>query len=218
MTDAPENTVRLCRDRVEPSLQNKRDAIRKIAPCPTETLLQSPRFIDRIETQRGDGSMQPVTGHELASRLSNILWGGPSDRELLQPADAGELSERPRIATQVQRMLRDLRGVDRGERFIHAWLYLDQRKSLRPDPKRFPNWNEQLASDMKAETLAIFRDVAWERNRPSGNCSMRRSRSPLPAWLPTTLLTTVPTASTRQLTPFASDATMLDKASGEVVQ
>ncbi len=39
-----------------------------------EAMLQSPRFIYRIENQRGDGTAWPVGEYELASRISYILW------------------------------------------------------------------------------------------------------------------------------------------------
>ena len=56
-----------------------------------EAMLQSPRFIYRIENQQGDGTAWPVGGYELASRLSYTLWGGPPDEELMRAAGAGEL-------------------------------------------------------------------------------------------------------------------------------
>ncbi|CAN5856494.1 hypothetical protein BH23PLA1_BH23PLA1_21030 [soil metagenome] len=131
-----------------------------------EAMLQSPRFIYRIETQKGDGSAQTVSDFELASRMSYILWGGPPDKELLRAAEAGELSDRRRVEVQVQRMLKDPRAIERSSRFIHEWLDLDRLSNLRPNSERFPNWNEQLAADMREETLAFFREIAWEQNRP----------------------------------------------------
>ena len=49
-----------------------------------EAMLQSPRFIYRIEDQRGDGSARPADPYELASRLSYMIWGGPPDKELMR--------------------------------------------------------------------------------------------------------------------------------------
>lgn len=131
-----------------------------------EAMLQSPRFIYCIESQRGDGTARPAGAFELASRLSYILWGGPPDGELIRAADAGELGERGRVEAQVLRMLQDPRAVNRSSRFLHEWLDLDRLESLRPDPKRFPMWDQRLAADMRDETLAFFRHVAWEENRP----------------------------------------------------
>ncbi|HUG68862.1 MAG TPA: DUF1592 domain-containing protein, partial [Pirellulaceae bacterium] len=131
-----------------------------------EAMLQSPRFVYRIENQQGDGSPRPVEQYELASRLSYILWGGPPDDELLRAADSGELADRKKVEAQVQRMLKDPRTVERSVQFITEWLNLGRLANLRPDATKFPSWDAQLAGDMREETLAFFQEVAWKQNRP----------------------------------------------------
>ena len=131
-----------------------------------EAILQSPRFLYRIENHRGDGTAWPVGEYELASRLSYILWGGPPDEELMRAAGAGQLSDRRQLKVQVQRMLKDPRAVDRSSQFLSEWLNLDRLDNLKPDPKKFPNWNPKLAADMRAETLAFFEEIAWKQKRP----------------------------------------------------
>jgi len=131
-----------------------------------EAMLQSPRFIYRMEVQRGDGTAQPVGDYELASRLSYILWGGPPDRELIRAADAGELSDRRHLQAQVRRMLKDRRAVDKSLQFASEWLNLARLNNLRPNPKTFPKWDAGLAADMRRETLAFFEEVTWTQDRP----------------------------------------------------
>jgi len=131
-----------------------------------EAMLQSPRFIYRVENQRGDGTAWPVGEYELASRISYILWGGPPDEELVRAADDGELYDRDAIVKQTRRMLGDPRAIERSRRFISEWLNLDRLSSLNPDRKRFPNWENALADDMREETLAFFEDVVWKQSRP----------------------------------------------------
>lgn len=131
-----------------------------------EAMLQSPRFIYRIENQRGDGTAWPVGEYELASRMSYIIWGGPPDQELMRAAGAGELQDRTVVKKQIQRMLKDPRAVDRSLMFLSEWLNLGRLRNLRPDPKKFPNWNEELALDMRQETLAFFNEIVWKQNRP----------------------------------------------------
>jgi hypothetical protein len=130
-----------------------------------EAMLQSPRFIYRIENQQGDGTRWPVSEYELASRLSYILWGGPPDEELLRAADNGQLDEAG-VKQQVERMLKDPRVVSRSSEFIFEWLDLGRLDNLSPNQKLFPNWNAQLARDMREETLAFFTEVAWKQKRP----------------------------------------------------
>ena len=131
-----------------------------------EAMIQSPRFVYRIENQHGDGSPRSVGQYELASRLSYIIWGGPPDDSLMQAADRGELADRGKLEAQVQRMLKDSRAIDQSLLFVSEWLNLGRLSSLQPNPERFPNWNAELAADMREETLAFFKEVAWEQNRP----------------------------------------------------
>ncbi len=131
-----------------------------------EAMLQSPRFIYRIENQRGDGTAWPVGEFELASRMSFMIWGGPPDEELLQAAEEGELYDRQAAERQVRRMLKDPRAIQRSAQFVSEWLDLNRLDNLMPSPERFPAWKSELANDMRAETLAFFHDVAWRQQRP----------------------------------------------------
>jgi hypothetical protein len=130
-----------------------------------EAMLQSPRFIYRMEDQRGDGKLRPVSQYELASRMSYILWGAPPDQELMRAAEAGELGNPEQVAAQVARMLEDRRAIERSRQFVAEWLNLGRLANLTPNQQRFPKWNSQLASDMRDETLAFFEEVAWKENR-----------------------------------------------------
>lgn len=47
-----------------------------------EAMIQSPRFIYRVEKQQGDGFEHPVGEYELASRMSYIIWGAPPGQNL----------------------------------------------------------------------------------------------------------------------------------------
>jgi hypothetical protein len=131
-----------------------------------ETMLQSPRFIYRVENQRGDGSRARVDAHELASRLSYIIWGSSPDQALMQAAKNGGLLNPEGFQSQVQRMLDDRRAAKQASRFLYEWLDLARLDHLAPDQKRFPGWSEGLASDMRNETLAFFIEVAWKQKRP----------------------------------------------------
>ncbi len=142
------------------------DDFKEAAGYLIEAMLQSPRFIYRIENQQGDGTAWPAGEYELASRLSYIIWGGPPDEQLMKAADSGQLSDRTRCLAQVRRMLDDPRAINRSSQFIAEWLNLDRLDNLQPDLKRFPDWNAQLASDMREETLAFFKEVVWKRKRP----------------------------------------------------
>ncbi len=131
-----------------------------------EAMLQSPRFLYRIEQQRGDGTAWPADAFELASRLSYVVWGGPPDDELAAAAESGSLTAKAEVRRQVRRMLDDHRAVARSLEFIGQWLDVGRLANLQPDRHRFPAWHPGLAVDMRQETLSFFKDLAWHRKRP----------------------------------------------------
>ena len=131
-----------------------------------EAMLQSPRFLYRVENERGDGTAWPVSEYELASRMSYIIWGAPPDTQLLEAAENGQLFEDDSLETQLKRMLDDPRAAKRSAEFVHEWLNLGRLANMKPNPEKFPQWNADLANDMRAETIAFFDDVVWKQNRP----------------------------------------------------
>ncbi len=131
-----------------------------------EAMLQSPRFLYRVERQRGDGKPQSVTEYELASRLSYMIWGCPPDETLFDAAEDGDLYDEESVRNQSVRMLKDPRAIAHSKRFFSDWLNLPRLKNIQPNKDKFPNWNPALAQDMQKETLAFFEDVVWKQNRP----------------------------------------------------
>ena len=127
-----------------------------------EAMLQSPRFIYRMENQQAGRVGQA----ELAVRLSYLIWGAPPDQPLYDAADRGQLANADQLRAQVNRMLQDPRAPTRSLQFAAEWLNLAHLANLRPDKKHFPNWTPALAGDMRAETEAFFREIVWKQNRP----------------------------------------------------
>ena len=139
---------------------NFREATRSVL----EAMLQSPRFIYRMEKEIAPGKARDP--YELASRLSYTIWGASPDKELMRAADGGELRDAVAYERQVKRMLKDPRAIARSLRFAQEWLDLDRLNNLRPNAKRFPKWDSHLAGDMREETLAFFKEVVWKEKRP----------------------------------------------------
>ena len=128
-----------------------------------EAMLQSPRFIYRMENQQAGGR---ISDAEQSVRLSFLLWGAPPDEALNAAADKGQLGNASQLRAQVERMLKDPRAVERSVQFASEWLNLGSLANLRPDKQHFPNWNPALAGDMRAETIAFFKEIVWKQNRP----------------------------------------------------
>ena len=128
-----------------------------------EAMLQSPRFIYRIESQN---SGELVTDDELAVRLSYLVWGSSPDIQLHEKAKQRNLNKPEIIKEQISRMLKDPKAVDQSIQFLRQWLNLNQLSNLRPDKKHFPTWKPQLAEDMKSETINFFKELVWNQGRP----------------------------------------------------
>ncbi len=131
-----------------------------------EAMLLSPRFTYRVENQRGDGEVWPVSEFELATRMSYIILGSAPDRELMALAESGELFASEVMEAQIARMLEDPRAVKRSIEFANEWLNLDRLANMSPNAERFPQWSADLGRDMKEETLAFFEEVVWKQARP----------------------------------------------------
>ena len=68
-------------------------------------VLVSPHFLFRVEVPRG-AEAQPVSGYELASRLSYFLWSSMPDSELFRVASEKKLRDPGVLEAQTRRMLR----------------------------------------------------------------------------------------------------------------
>lgn len=131
-----------------------------------EAMLQSPRFLYRIEDHRTNGKARPAAPHEIASRLSYLIWGAPPDEELNRTADAGDLAKPATLHAQIARMLEDPRAIEQSRHFLSEWLHLDRLDHLQPDRAHYPNWRPELAADMRAETLAFIDEIIWTQRAP----------------------------------------------------
>ena len=152
-----------------------------------EAMLQSPRFIYRIEQQRGSGGERRVNDFELASRLSYIIWGGPPDAKLFEEAREGRLSDDNQCRAQVRRMLKDPRAKKRSRQFVSDWLNLDRLGNMSPNQNRYPQWSSQLGARHEGRDIGILRrDRCGNRIARSVICSTPNSRSPPSNWLDTT--------------------------------
>ena len=125
-----------------------------------QAVLASPHFLFRLEfdPEAGPGgSPHPVGPYELASRLSYFLWSSLPDDELLALAKEARLGDPRVLRQQVGRMLEDPRSEALVENFAGQWLQLRNLESARPDPDRFPDFDEPLREAMRRETEIFFR-------------------------------------------------------------
>jgi len=124
--------------------------------------LASPNFLYRIQTGPQDlepGEVYALDDLELATRLSFFLWSSIPDRELLDLAIAGELSDLDTFDAQIERMIADPRSSTLASNFAYQWLELSKLDEINPDGGFFPYafGAGDLRPDFKRE-LELFID------------------------------------------------------------
>ena len=130
-----------------------------------EAVLVAPPFLFRMEKDRPattEHQSISVGDDELASRLSYFLWSTMPDAELMRVAAAGQLRQPAVLTAQVRRMLKDPKSDGLVENFGGQWLQLKNMDVVKPDPERFPEFDESLRQSMRKETELFFANMIRE--------------------------------------------------------
>jgi hypothetical protein len=118
-------------------------------------VIQSPHFVFRVELGEPDpkGDGRRFTNYEMASRMSFLLWNTIPDQDLLDSAEAGELTTDSGLEHQVDRMMADERFED-GIRAIFTDIWtLYQLDDLTKDPAIFTHMSPDVGASAREETL-----------------------------------------------------------------
>ncbi|MGI9429469.1 MAG: DUF1588 domain-containing protein, partial [Bythopirellula sp.] len=100
-------------------------------------VIASPRFLYLFEEGVPQEESGPVSGIELASRLSFFLWGSLPDDELRALGESGKLLKPDVLAQQVERLLRDKKLKRFCGSFPAQWLQLERILSTIPERPKF---------------------------------------------------------------------------------
>ena len=128
-------------------------------------ILVAPAFLYRVETV-ARGPEKPLSGWEMASRLSFFLWSSIPDDELRRAAAAGELSDPSMLAKQVKRMTADPKARRLATEFFGQWLgfyHFDEYRGV--DTGRFPEFTNDVKSAMYDEAVSTFEYIV-RQERP----------------------------------------------------
>lgn len=130
-----------------------------------QAILLSPNFLFRVELDPDPASTTPhrVTDLELASRLSYFLWSSTPDEELLSLAEQHQLSAPQTLSAQVDRMLEDPKSEALVQNFAGQWLETRAVDEVDPNKTSFPQFDDALREDIKAETDDFFRAFLHEQ-------------------------------------------------------
>jgi len=124
------------------------------------TVLASPHFL-YVAREEGSGladhssDVQPLTDHELATRLSLFLWSSVPDDHLLKLADQGVLHQSEILAGEVQRMLADRCSARFARHFVRQWLDMQLLDFV--NPKK--GMGTELKEAMQQEPILFFQEV-----------------------------------------------------------
>jgi len=130
-----------------------------------ERILAGPEFLFRIERDPAGvpaDTAYRISDLELASRLSFFLWSSIPDDQLLDLAESGKLKDPATFEQQVRRMLSDRRSTSLVTNFASQWLYLRNIGSKTPDPKLFPEFDENLRQAFQQETELFLESTLRE--------------------------------------------------------
>jgi hypothetical protein len=107
-----------------------------------------------------------LSGYELASRLSYLVWSSMPDAQLFADAQAGALSADATLQQELDRLLQDPRAAAFTQSFAGQWLGVRALGSHQVEPTAFPKWNEPLRQAMVQEVQLYFNeflngDLPW---------------------------------------------------------
>ena len=125
-----------------------------------QLMLQAPQFLYRIELHEAGGTpgtLAPLDGYQLATRLSYFLWSSMPDATLLAAAAGGQLATPAQVEVEVRRMLDDPRAERAFLHFFRQWGELervDLVSKLEED-----TYDEATRSALREEFERFVRDV-----------------------------------------------------------
>ncbi|MES2624365.1 MAG: DUF1592 domain-containing protein [Pseudomonadota bacterium] len=130
-------------------------------------VMASPKYLYRMEsTPEGaaPGSIHALSDLQLASRLSFFIWSSIPDEQLLDLAEAGELSKPANLRKQVERMLQDPKAETLASNFAYQWLELSALDEIDPDPALFNDIDRGVRNLLKKEVDLLSREVLLNNN------------------------------------------------------
>ncbi len=139
---------------------NYRESVRLML----KAMLVSPQFlfITPAEEAKPDVEIVPLDDHQLASRLSYLLWATMPDDELMALADSGKLHEPSILKAQVKRLLMDPRSRALFDGFGAQWLGVGNLQSKTFDPDKFPQMTGEMRLAMYDEVRLLFESIVRE--------------------------------------------------------
>lgn len=137
------------------------DAFRDGVQLVVEAMLQAPQFLYRTEIGRGpaEGGRVALDDYEVASRLSYFIYDSMPDEQLFERARQGELRTPEQVATQVRRMLDDVRASSKLVSFHEQVWQFGRYAKISPDAERYPGLPANLSDRLRNASSRFVESV-----------------------------------------------------------
>jgi hypothetical protein len=130
-----------------------------------EAMLQSPHFLYRVElSTQVTADVIPLSGPELATRLSYALWQSTPDEALLRAGEDGTLLTADGYGTQVARMLADIKARDAVNAFHAQLLGASKYADITRSTTLFPEFTVGLRDSMREEQARFIDALVFTQN------------------------------------------------------
>jgi hypothetical protein len=132
--------------------------------------LVSPSFLTRWEVNEVAGpaaGLYQLSSHEVASRLSYMLWGAPPDDMLAAAADNNQLTTQAQILAQAQRMVQSPKARGKVSAFHRFYMLMGTNTrwdNTNHDTAIFPAFNKGIVATLQAETERFFDEMVFTKN------------------------------------------------------
>ncbi|RYG22855.1 DUF1592 domain-containing protein, partial [bacterium] len=115
--------------------------------------LLSPRFLYR--------EVGPSDPYTVAANLSFGLWDTVPDLTLQKAVWEGKLKTTADIEAQAARMAADPRAWNKLRDFLLLWLKVDEIPDIVKSSKRYPDFNQLVAADLRTSLELFLEDAGW---------------------------------------------------------
>ena len=112
--------------------------------------LTSPQFLF-ITEESTTPKPEVITPHELAAKLSYLLWNTMPDERLSSLASEASLTSN--LSQEIDRMIKDERFAQFADDFVSQWLSLDKFDVVNVNHGRFPKLNRETKRELRKEPI-----------------------------------------------------------------
>jgi hypothetical protein len=125
-----------------------------------EAFLRSPFFLYRVESSTAaSGATIPLSGYELAQRLSFLLTNSIPDDALLAAVRTGHLTSPSDVRREALRLLATPKAHDAVVGFHDQLFEFEKYENINPSPRTYPNLSKTFAESVLESSRLFIEDL-----------------------------------------------------------